>query len=92
MTDETKETFQWKHFFSGLVNPLNFAKSFVFMLQMGVIILVLISLFFTGLKIKRFILKEKPPAPPVVIQGNEGAQIHNSADDVKKKYGLFNIF
>lgn len=86
------DKFSWSKFFSGLVNPLNFAKSSVFLLQMGVIILILISLFFTGLKIKRWILKEKPATPPVIIQGNEGAQIHNSADDVKKKIGLLNLF
>ena len=85
--------FTWGKFFSGLVNPLNFAKSFVFLLQGALIVLVAFCLVFTILKMKNIFFKPAKPAATFTVSGETtGGQIHNSNDDVKKKYGLINLW
>jgi len=90
MTEKT-DNWSWMKFLSGLFNPLNFAKSFVFMVQMSIIILLILSVVFAAISIKRKFLKPKKSSAPVQIQTASGP-VHNSVDDNKKKYGLINLW
>ena len=90
--DKPGEVFSWGKFFSGLFNPLNFAKSFVFLVQAAILVILITCVVFTILKVKTIFFK--PPKPPAVFTttGMNGGQVHNSSDDVKKKYGLINLW
>lgn len=88
----TDEKFSWFKLFSGLVNPLNFAKSFVFMVQMALIIMLIMCVTFTGFWLKGKLSKPKPMAGPISISGMTGGCIHNSTDEIKKKWGLINLW
>lgn len=90
--EKTSGAFEWGRFFGGLFNPLNFAKSFVFLLQAALIVLVVFALVFTVLKMKNVFFKPAKPAAVFTTESTAGGQIHNSNDDVKKKYGLINLW
>lgn len=89
MTDN--KFFRWAAFFSGMVNPLNLAKAFVLMLHMAVIVLVISSTVFSVLWLKRKFAGKKPPVQTVSIANQTGGTVHNSNDQVTKKFGLLNF-
>jgi hypothetical protein len=91
MTLPVPDGFKWSKFFSGLFNPLNFAKSFVFLVQAGIIILVIISLVVMGMAIKQKFLKPKKTSPSITVTGNSGGSVHSSQDENIKKFGLVNL-
>jgi hypothetical protein len=78
-------------FFSGFVNPMNGAKAVVQLFWMLVVALMLFGAVMAGLAIKNKFLKPRMTPPPVSIVAGSGA-VHNSADDVKKKFGVINIW
>lgn len=80
--------FEWKKFFSGLVSPLNFAKSFVFLIQASIITLVILAVLFLGLSLKRKLLPGKKIAAQFSTSNTCGGTVHNSNDEVKKKFGV----
>lgn len=87
------EPFQWKKFFLGFVNPLNFAKSIVMLFQGGLFILIVLAFVFSGFWLKGKFFGDNPrrQVNPVSIGCITGGEVHNSNDEVKKKYGI-NIF
>lgn len=89
MTDN--KFFRWSSFFSGMVNPLNLAKAFVLMLHMAVIVIVIFSTAFSVLWIKRKLSAKKPPVQTVTIENTTGGKVHNSNDQVTKKFGILNF-
>lgn len=86
------DKFSWSKFFSGIINPLNFAKSFVFLIQGSLIILLILCVLFTGVWLKNKFFKAPKTPSPINISGMSGGCIHNSTDDVKKKWGLINLW
>lgn len=85
------ESFSWGKFFKGLFNPLNLAKSAVFGAHITLILIFVFCLVFTALWLKNKLSRPKPPQT-ITISGMTGGAVHNSTDEVKKKYGLLNIF
>lgn len=85
------ERFDWPKFFSGFVNPLNFAKAIVMLFQGGLFILIILAFVFSGFWLKSRFFKPARSAAPVSIGCITGGEVHNSNDEVKKKYGI-NIF
>lgn len=83
-----KEAFSWKKFLSGLVSPLNFAKSFVAMVQIALILIVIMCVVFTGFWLKGKLNKPKTITAPVSITGMSGGTVHNSNDTDTKKFGI----
>ncbi len=81
-----EEPFSWNKFIQGIIAPLNFAKSFVFLIQASIIILIILSLIFSGLWLKKKLLK-KDIQGSVNITSNSG-QVHSSADTFKNKFGI----
>lgn len=86
-----EDGFSWKKFFSGLVNPLNFAKALVMMIYFGIIVIIIFSVSFAVVMIKNKFIKPKKITPSVSISENFGA-VHSSTDEHRKKLGLINIF
>lgn len=84
------EGFSWKRFLSGIINPLNFAKSFVFMIQIALILLILSCVLWASLAVKRKFLKPKSQPSPVCISTTSG-NARSSQDEVSNKFGLLNF-
>lgn len=83
--------FSWGKFFSGLFNPLNLAKSAVFGAHLTLILIFAFSVIFTGLWLKNKLVKPKREPQPVNIT-TESGPVHNSQDEIKKKFGLINLW
>lgn len=81
----SEEAFSWKKFLSGLISPLNFAKSFVSMVQICIIVLTIAAVVFAGYFVwQKAKPKQKAPTPPVTVESNTGT-IHSSTDDNRRK-------
>lgn len=89
MTETTG--FSWQKFFSGLFNPLNLAKAAVFGAHLTLILLFVFCVVFTGLWLKKKLNKPKNPPQPITIT-TESGPVHNSQDEIRKKFGLINLW
>lgn len=87
-----EEPFSYKKFLSGLVSPLNFAKSFVFLCQASLILILILCVLFTSLWLKNKFFKKKTQSGTVTVTNMSGGCIHNSTDEFKKKFGLINLW
>lgn len=86
------EQFKWSKLFSGLVNPLNFAKSFVLLIQASIIVTVVSCVVFSIIWFgKQTVWKPKPVAQPITINAAEG-KVYNNSGEVKKKYSIVGLF
>lgn len=85
-----EERFSWAKFFSGLFNPLNYAKTIVFLFQGSVIVLLLLCVFFTAMALKNKFLPKKNIAPPVCINTQSG-EVRSQSGDNRKIFGLINL-
>lgn len=83
-----KEPFDWSKFWTGMFSPLNFAKSFVAMIQIAIILIIMMCVVFTGFWLKSKINKPKTITAPVNISGMTGGSVHNSNDTDTKKFGI----
>lgn len=85
------EPFQWNKFFKGLVDPTAYFKTLAIILRIGIMVLVVVLIFCIGLKIKETFFGKKP-TNNVIINGQQGGEVHNTQDDKKQKFGLINLW
>lgn len=90
MTDEIPETWSWSKFFGGFFNGLNTAKAITTMFHQVIVVTIVVSVGFMGMKVWRYFHKAKVAQGPVCVTTNNGT-IHSSSDEIKKQYGLFNV-
>lgn len=82
------ETFSWGKLISGFFNPLNGAKSLVFLFHSTVIITILMAVVFSGIKLYGWATREKPTDKnSIVITENDGT-VNASSDKSLKKFGI----
>lgn len=85
------EPFSWSKFFSGLVDPTAYFKTLAIVVRVALIALIFFGVALVALKVKNMFFKTKPQAQ-FTVMGTAGGQIHNSNDEIKKKWGLINLW
>ncbi len=85
--DLKNKVFSAGRWFSGLLNPVNFAKSLLFLIQMAIIVLVVASVAFAVLNLKDRMIKAKKDAAGFSTAGTSGGKVRNSQDEKSWKIG-----
>lgn len=85
------EPFSWSKFFTGLFDPTAYFKTLAIVVRIALIALVIFGVALVAFKIKGMFFKVKPQAQ-FTVTGTAGGQIHNSNDEIKKKWGLINLW
>ena len=86
-----KEIFSWGKLFRGLVNPINFFKSLVSMIQMSIIILVIMAVVFSGFKLYNWAMGKKRVTPDETTIISHDGTVNNESDKSIKNFGLINF-
>lgn len=88
---EGGEAWSWRKFFSGIFNGINSAKAIITTFHQILIAAIVAGLIFGGITLWKHFHKKKGQPVPISVTTNNGA-IHSSTDEIRKKYGLINVF
>lgn len=78
------EAWSWRKFFGGFFSGVNTAKSIVTTFHQVLVLVIVLSVGFLGVKVWKHYHKPKQQARPIEVTNNSGT-VHSSTDDNRKK-------